>query len=395
MPLGFRREGPPYGRVAMLDERFKIGRDGGSDLVVHDLRVSRSHARVRYVKGEVLLSAEEGAHIWVNGQYVPFLALTPGDRVDLLPPALEPGVRLVFENRLHNVFVPPGSSFVAAWLAQPGFQAGQHGPERYGVSAKAATEAVVRGVDPSSEQPVAVRVGPAIARADDAERALRAVNRWAGGYHPALTHVLDAGLLPSPEGPRLWTALTWVEGLTAADLLSQTPLPPAGVLRLLIPVAYGLAWLHRRGLVHRDVAPGNVVAHVDGRGVLIDLDRVQLLGVGGAAGRGVTGTPGYVAPEEVLEGGPAAAPADVYGLCALAYALLTGRAPAEGDNVLETVARAVRTPPRPSALGVSVPDELSALLLDGLAADPAERPSAADVGRRMEAVRADLAAGDR
>lgn len=379
----------------MLAERFRIGRDGTSDLVVHDLRVSRAHARVRYVKGEVLLSAEEGAHVWVNGQRVPFLALAPGDRVDLLPPGAEPAARLVFENRLHGAFVPPGSSFVAAWMAQPGFHTPGQGPEGYGVAQAAAQAGTVRGLDPASERPVAVRVGPPLARADDAERGLRALARWAGGHHPALAHLLDTGVLPSPEGPRLWTALAWVEGVTAADLLSQTPLPPAGVLRLLIPVAYGLAWLHRRGLVHRDVSPGNVVAREDGRGVLIDLDRVRLVGVEAPAGRGVTGTPGYVAPEEVLEGSACAPPSDVYGLCALAYALLTGRAPAEGEDVLETVARAVKAPLRPEALGVSLPDELSALLLDGLATDPAERPSAADVGRRMEAVRADLAAGER
>lgn len=394
MPLGFRREGPPYGFVPMLDDRFRIGRDGGNDLVVHDLRVSRAHARARYVKGEVVLAAEESTAVFVNGKRTPLMALHAGDHVDLLPPDIANPVRLTFENRLQGAFVPPGTSFVSAWLAHPAFAAGGHGPERYGVSPAAASEGRARGIDPAHETPVSVRIGPPLGRADEAERALRVVGRWAGGAHPGLAHVLDVGLLPSRDGPRLWTALAWIDGQVAVDLVERAPRPPADVIHLLVPVAYGLAWLARRGLVHRDVSPGNLLVRPDGRGVLIDLDQARLVGVDGGVSRGVLGTPGYLAPEEVLEGGAATGgAADVYGLCAVAYALLTGRPPATAHDLLSTVARAAFLPSRPSALGIPVPEPLEDLLLEGLAQDPRKRPSAADLARRLEGLRATLAAG--
>jgi serine/threonine protein kinase len=377
----------------MLQERLRIGRDGEADLVVSDQRIQRAHARVRMVKGEIVLSAEDGANVFVNGKRVPLFALQPGDRVDLLAPDAPNPQRLVFENRLHGAFVPPGTSLVEAWLAQPAYASGSDGPERFGVAAGGvpATGATVPGIDPGTGARLAVRVGPPLLGIE-VERSMLVAARLAGGPHPAVAHVLDAGVVPSPKGPRTWCAMRWVEGGSAADLVGPVPQTPGRVLRALVPVAYALAWLHRRGLVHRDVAPGNVLLRANGRGVLIDFDQMRLLGTAAPAGRGVIGTPGFVAPEEVLEGTPTIRPAvDVYGLCAVAFALLTGRPPADGADVLETVARSAKPPPRPRDLGVEVPEPLEDLLAEGLAGDPAQRPSAADLARRLEAVRVSFA----
>jgi hypothetical protein len=390
--LAFRRDGPPSGRVPMLQERFRIGRDAESDLFVPDRRVSRAHARVRMVKGEVMLSAEEGATVFVNGKRVPFFALQPGDRVDLLPPDALPPQRLVFENRLHGAFIPPGTSVVEAWLAHPAFANGSDGPERYGVSAAGAPPqgATVAGVDPATGRRLAVHLGPPLLGIE-VERAFLVAARLAGGAHPGLAHVFDVGAVPHERGPRAWRAIAWVEGRPAADLVAAGPQTVGAVLRALVPVAYALAWLHRRGLVHRDVAPGNVMVSPAGRGVLIDFDQTRLLGTAAPAGAGVIGTPGFVAPEEVLEGSPTLAPAvDVYGLAAVAFALLTGRPPASGADVLETVARSAKAPPRPRDLGVDVPPEVEDLVAEGLASDPAARPSALAFARRLDALRAAL-----
>jgi hypothetical protein len=391
--LAFRRDGPPFGRVLMLQERFRIGRDGGADLIVADRHVSRAHARVRMVKGEVMLSAEEGALVFVNGKRVPFFALQPGDRIDLLPPDAPLPQRLVFENRLHGAYVSPGTSVVEAWLGLPAFTSGSDGPERFGVATPSvsATGTTVTGVDPATGVRLAVRVGPPLAGAVEVERVLLVAARLAGGPHPGLAHVLDAGAVPSAQGPRAWSATVWVDGRSAADLVAAGPQPVGVVLRALVPVAYALAWLNRRGVVHRDVAPANVLVTPSGRGVLIDYDQARLLGTASPPGRGVIGTPGFVAPEEVLEGSPTLAPAvDVYGLAAVAFALLTGRPPAAGADVLETVARSAKAPPRPTDLGVDVPAEVEDLLAEGLSADPDARPSATALARRLEALRAGL-----
>jgi serine/threonine protein kinase len=121
--------------------------------------------------------------------------------------------------------------------------------------------------------------------------------------------------------------------------------------------------------------------------VLIDYGQAVLIDAPGRASSAVVGTPGFIAPEEILEGRSAVSPAvDVYGLAAVGYALLTGRPPALGDDVLSTLSEALREPPRPRDLGVAVPEALEAVLLEGLAADPAARPDAAAFASALEFV---------
>jgi serine/threonine protein kinase len=117
--------------------------------------------------------------------------------------------------------------------------------------------------------------------------------------------------------------------------------------------------------------------------------------VGGAPeGRGVVGTPGYVAPEEVARGGAAVGPAaDVYGTAAVGYAMLTGAPPVGGGDVLDVLARAGRPPTTPRELGVAVPEALEGALLGALHHDPARRPDAASFVRALAFADASLAVG--
>jgi serine/threonine protein kinase len=99
----------------------------------------------------------------------------------------------------------------------------------------------------------------------------------------------------------------------------------------------------------------------------------------------VVGTPGFVAPEAVLAGGPPPTrSADVYGLAAVGYALLCGRSPAAGEDVLAALARSASRPPTPAELGIDVPAPLEKLLFQGLEADPRRRPSARRMAESFE-----------
>jgi serine/threonine-protein kinase len=210
-----------------------------------------------------------------------------------------------------------------------------------------------------------------------------------------VARVIDGGVVPEPAPGRGWIAWEWVEGEDLGSLLLRgETLGAFAVVRLLADLAAGIAHLHARGVVHRDVAPANVIQTPGGRGVLVDFSHA-FVGPSAPQSPGILGTPGYLAPEEVRSGGPAVGPAaDVYGLGALGYALLLGSPPATGDDLLETLAHATRAPVRPRDLGVEVPPELESVLLDSLSGDPERRPSARQVARALAFADAALGLGD-
>lgn len=123
---------------------------------------------------------------------------------------------------------------------------------------------------------------------------------------------------------------------------------PTQALAWLQQAALGLAQLHRRGYVHRDVKPANFLLRADGTLVLADFG-VAARGGERAAGlqQGrVTGTPRYVAPEQ-LQGAPATPAADVYGLGVLLHEMLAGRPPFRGETLMEVLAQHLLAVPAP------------------------------------------------
>lgn len=143
-----------------------------------------------------------------------------------------------------------------------------------------------------------------------------------------------------------WLAMEHLPGGDLCARLGQG-LPADLALDLLRQAATALAPLHRAGLVHRDVKPANFLLRADGTLVLADLGLVARAGQAGAAPAGsVTGTPRYVAPEQ-LQGAPATPAADVYGLGVLLHEMLAGRPPFAGETLTEILSQhLVATPAR-------------------------------------------------
>jgi len=203
--------------------------------------------------------------------------------------------------------------------------------------------------------------------------------------HPGIVAVIDAG--PSERGA--WMAM---EAVAGCDLTRYTRaarlLPPPLVARIGARVAEALAYAHRRGVVHRDVKPANV---------LIDWtkDAVKLSDFGLARSMEHTqtrsgialGSPEYMAPEQ-LAGGTVGPAADVYGLGATLFELLTGRRPHQSDNLGELL-RAVATEAAPQLMQVrpGLDRALCDAVMPLLAKDLAQRPNdAAEVAVRLWAV---------
>jgi serine/threonine-protein kinase len=163
----------------------------------------------------------------------------------------------------------------------------------------------------------------------------------------------------------------FVPGGSLAGKMQQTPLDQVTALGYLRGIAEGLDYAHSLGIVHRDVKPANVLLEKNGTPVIADFGLVKLLqGSSVQSLTGVTtGTPAYMAPEQVM-GHQVGAAADRYSLATMAYEMLTGSIPFEGEGVLELLyAHVHRDPPPPSSRNTALTPAVDAVILRGLAKD--------------------------
>ena len=190
-----------------------------------------------------------------------------------------------------------------------------------------------------------------------------------------VVHVYDIGTL---DDGRPYFVMDYLDGGTLEDL-RRSGSTPAEALRLCAEAARGLEVLHRHHLVHRDVTPGNLLltSRPDGSYAVVVADLgVARSVVDSSAGAMVVGTPSYMAPEQA-GGGAVDHRADVYALCAVAYALLAGGPPFPVLTVADLTSRSADVGPPPLAERLGAPATLDGLFLSGLATDPHRRPPSA------------------
>jgi len=160
-----------------------------------------------------------------------------------------------------------------------------------------------------------------------------------------------------------WIAMEYAAG---GDLTAFRGRPAGEVLRVAVPVARALIYLHERGLAHRDVKPANVLLMGDATPRLGDFACV--LEIGAVPGRAVSRGSPQSASAEQLAGGAATIADDVHGFGALLYELLTGRPPFDAEL------RRADDAPRPLAAAHPLPESLRHLVDRCLAARPGDRP---------------------
>ncbi|SFI47455.1 serine/threonine-protein kinase [Nocardioides psychrotolerans] len=198
----------------------------------------------------------------------------------------------------------------------------------------------------------------------------------AGLMHPGLVTVLDVG---DTEG-RPYLVMELVEGSTLSGALADGPLPVAEVARILSRVAEALAYAHGRGVVHRDVKPGNVLLGDDGRVKLADFGIARLVGdnVRHTLPGTLIGTVAYLAPEQVT-GDELTQAVDVYALGLVLLESVTGAKAYAGPVVEAALARLTRPPHVPDELPARVRDLVRAMT----ATDPRRRPTAGHVADEL------------
>jgi serine/threonine-protein kinase len=212
------------------------------------------------------------------------------------------------------------------------------------------------------------------------ERFEREVRLTATLSHPNTVEIYDYG---RAEDGTYYYVMEYLPGLSLAELVERHgPLPPARVVYLLRQVCGALREAHALGLIHRDVKPSNVIAArrggMDDVAKLFDFGLVLPLTKGGAARASlagqVFGTPLFMSPEQATGSRELDRRSDIYSLGAVAYHLLTGRPPFEGENVLGLLVAHARDPVvPPSEARAGVPEDLERVVLRCLAKDAAER----------------------
>ncbi len=268
-------------------------------------------------------------------------------------------------------------------MAERGSLIGQHvGPYLIqGVLGSGGMGTVYRAQDVRLGRAVAIKILSAGAGSGSgfAARFQREARVLARLDHPNILPLWDVG----QSGDLLYLVTPVVEGGSLRDLRlrlgGQVPVAPA--LALVAQVADALGHAHQRGVVHRDVKPGNLLLHPDGRVMLADFgiartvqDRPDI-----SASDLAIGTPHYIAPEQAL-GDQVDGRADIYSLGAVLYELLSGRTPYLAESTTRVLVQMMEGPPQP--LGEVNPwlsPAVGAVVMRAVASRPDDRyQSAAD-----------------
>lgn len=203
--------------------------------------------------------------------------------------------------------------------------------------------------------------------------------------HPAILPVYQVG---KEDGSPFFT-MKLARGGSLADRLAEYRGKWKEIAELVARIAEAVHYAHARGVLHRDLKPGNILFNQMGQPLVSDFGLAKLMGSGSNLTQTLTflGTPCYMAPERTQRKDAATIASDVWSLGVILYELLAGQQPFQGDN-LPSVVRAV-TESSPAPLPGSVPDDLRVITFKALQKEPSHRYAsahelAADLHRWLE-----------
>jgi len=249
--------------------------------------------------------------------------------------------------------------------------------EILGELGRGAMGVVYKARDPQIDRLVAVKTVSLWGQEPDEEKEfrLRFMNEaQAAGrlHHSGIVAVFDVGENPDNHDP--YIVLEYVQGESLSRILSrEKKLPLEKALRLAEEIADALDYAHAQGVIHRDIKPANILIGQDGHAKIADFGIAKLnLAHFTIPGR-VLGTPAYMAPEQ-LSGEGVDGRSDLFSLGVILYVMVTGHSPFQGNSATTVCFKvANREPIAASALDMTLPPQLDAVISRAMAKDANER----------------------
>jgi eukaryotic-like serine/threonine-protein kinase len=246
---------------------------------------------------------------------------------------------------------------------------------------------VFLGRDEVLDRAVAVKLlDPVHGGTDIGDRFEREGRTAARLAHPNIVQVYDAGEAEFNGKQTSYIVMEYVPGGDLKELIDERgPLPAHELAGLCDEVCAGLTHAHEHGVIHRDIKPHNILLDEKGHAKVTDFGIARALDTTQATRTGsFLGTALYSSPEQ-LQGHKVTPKSDVYSLGATLYQAAAGEPPFTGATPIEIASQHVsKTPVPPRQLGADLSEGMQALILDCLAKNPDDRPTAAGARSRLE-----------
>ncbi len=388
--------GPDSGRTIDLTEGVKltIGRGEKSDTRLTDLGVSRLHCEIMWEAGKFhLVDLNSVGGMIVDGNQIKELDLRHGQEFQI------GGSRL----KLHTSGIPDAHTLMAAQKParelkpDEGVLSGKKisNYELGALIAKGRTGMIYKARDARDGKDVAVKVLHSDFTSDeeDVQRFVRAMTTVCELRHPNLITLYGAG----KQGDTCWLAMEYVDGEPLTKVIERI-----GTLKMLewhfalrvgVHIAQALEAAHEKHIIHRNVSPESILIRSQDKVAKLG-DMMLAKALEGIKAKQITrpgelvGNIAYMAPERTKSDVEADTRADLYGLGATLYALLTGKPPFEGKTLVETIAQIRQSDPvPPKKFQLSIPDKFQDVVMMLLAKRPELRyQTPAQAARALEQV---------